>query len=302
MAPEPEPEPVIEPPERSFLLFGATGQIGAGVLAAAPRQGWRVLALRHRNTAPQIGDTVWFDGDLTIPPLRFPDSDFSALVHATGLWLLPAHLDDLWHAGVRRLVAFSTSSVIGKRDTQNPRERQVVADIAAAEEVVRARCDALGIAWTILRPTLVYGRGRDMNVTAAARLIERFGVFLVAGAAAGQRQPVHADDLAAAALAVLDCRAAHGQTYYLCGGETLAYREMIGRVFDCLGRRRRLVSVPFLGTLAALWGRLGGNPAITADMARRMNRDLAFDDGPARRDFAYSPRGFLGGGRDDLGL
>ncbi len=293
-------EPATTPRARSLLLFGATGQIGSGVLAAAPRQGWRVLALRHRNTAPQVGDTVWFDGDLTIPPLRLPDGDIFALVHATGLWLLPPHLDDLRHAGLRRLVAFSTSSVIGKRDTRNPRERQVVADIAAAENVVRARCDALGIAWTILRPTLVYGQGHDMNVTAAARLIERFGVFPVAGAAAGLRQPVHADDLAAAALAAIDCRAAHGETYYLCGGETLAYREMIGRVFDCLGRRRRLVPVPFLGTLAALWGRLGGNPAITADTARRMSRDLVFDDGPARRDFGYKPRGFLGGGRDDL--
>jgi nucleoside-diphosphate-sugar epimerase len=302
MAPEPEPEPVIEPPARSLLLFGATGQIGAGVLAAAPSQGRRVLALRHRNTAPRADDTVWFDGDLMAPPLRLPDSDTVALVHATGLWLLPAHLDDLRDAGLRRLVAFSTSSVIGKRDTRNPRERQVVADVAAAEEAVRARCEALGIAWTILRPTLVYGHGRDMNVTAAARFIDRFGVFPVAGAAAGLRQPVHADDLAAAALAAIDCRAAHGRTYYLCGGETLAFREMIGRIFDCLGRRRRIVPVPFLGTLAALWRQLSGNPAITADMARRMNRDLVFDDGPARRDFGYSPRGFLGGGRDDLGL
>ena len=302
MAREPEPELVTEPPARSLLLFGATGQIGAGVLAAAPRQGWRVLALRHQSTAPQVSNTVWFEGDLTIPPLHLPDSEMVALVHATGLWLLPPHLDDLRHAGLRRLVAFSTSSVIGKRDTQNLRERQVVADIAAAEEAVRARCDALGIAWTILRPTLVYGRGRDMNVTAAARLIDRLGVFPITGAAAGLRQPVHADDLAAAALAAIDCRAAHGQTYYLCGGETLAYREMIGRIFDCLGRRRRLVPVPFLGTLAALWGQLSGNPAITADMAWRMNRDLAFDDGPARLDFGYSPRGFLGGGRDDLGL
>ena len=174
------PEPAIEPPARSLLLFGATGQIGAGVLAAAPRQGWRVWALRHRNTAPPVADTVWFDGDLAIPPLHLPDNDLSALVHATGLWLLPPHLDDLCRAGLRRLVAFSTSSVIGKRDTQNPRERQLVADIAAAEEAVRARCDALGIAWTILRPTLVYGRGRDKNVTAAARLIDRFGVFPVA--------------------------------------------------------------------------------------------------------------------------
>jgi uncharacterized protein YbjT (DUF2867 family) len=57
--------------------------------------------------------------------------------------------------------------------------------------------------------------------------------------ATGRRQPVHVDDLAAAAFAVLGTAAAHGQTYALPGGETLPYREMVQRVLPCLNRRRR---------------------------------------------------------------
>ncbi|MDP6353127.1 MAG: NAD(P)H-binding protein [Alphaproteobacteria bacterium] len=290
---------------RSVLVIGATGQIGIGVLREARRLGWRVAALRHRRPgAEEAGDAgvEWIDGDLALPGLDLGRLRAECVIFATGLWLLPAHLEALHGVGVRRLIAFSTSSVKGKRDSRSRFERDQTAAIAAAEAAVTTGCDRLGMAWTLLRPALIYGRGLDQNITVAARLIDRLGWYPISGPAQGLRQPVHADDLAAAALAAIDCAAARGRIYHLGGGETLTYRDMIGRLFDCLGRRRRLVPVPGLGVLAAAWGLLSGNPVLTADTVRRMNRDLAFDDGAAARDFAYAPRPFLAAGRADLGI
>ena len=82
----------------------------------------------------------------------------------------------------------------------------------------------------------------------------------------------------------------------------MRYREMIARIFDALDRPRRLIQVPFLGPVAGLWGRITGNPRLSADVVRRMNRDLDFDRGAAARDFGYAPRPFLSGGRADLGI
>ena len=67
---------------------------------------------------------------------------------------------------------------------------------------------------------------------------------------------------------------------------------MTVRIFEALGRRPRLLSLPEplwrLGlALASPW-----LPGATAAMGGRMSEDLTFDAAPARRDFGYAPRPF----------
>lgn len=88
--------------------------------------------------------------------------------------------------------------------------------------------------WVILRPTLIYGRGRDRNITVIARFIRRFGFFPVLGRATGLRQPVHAEDVALACHRALEAPAATNRAYNISGGETVTYREMVRRVFLAL--------------------------------------------------------------------
>ncbi len=106
----------------------------------------------------------------------------------------------------------------------------------AAEDELPARCEALGIAWTLFRPTLVYGCGRDGNITFIASCIRRFGFFPLAGGGRGLRQPVHAADLAQACADALDNPRTHAKAYNLSGGSTVTYRQMAEAVFRQLGR------------------------------------------------------------------
>jgi nucleoside-diphosphate-sugar epimerase len=105
------------------------------------------------------------------------------------------------------------------------------------------------------------------------------------------RQPVHADDLAAAALAALELEAAAGRSFNL-GGDTLTYRGMIERIFEVLGERPRFLTLPLLARLP------GGIGAVAA----RMEQDLAFDTGEFWPLAGLAPRRFLSGGRADLGF
>jgi nucleoside-diphosphate-sugar epimerase len=105
------------------------------------------------------------------------------------------------------------------------------------------------------------------------------------------RQPVHADDLAAAALAALELEAAAGRSFNLGGGDTLTYRGMIERTFEALGERPRFLTLSLLARLP------GGIGAVAA----RMEQDLAFDTGEFWRLAGLAPRRFLSGGRADLG-
>jgi hypothetical protein len=79
--------------------------------------------------------------------------------------------------------------------------------------------------------------------------------------------------------------------YSLSGGETLAYREMIGRLFDGMGRPRRTVPIP-VGVWRAMF--FFGKPLFpkaNVAMGIRMTKDMVFDSAPAIRDFGWNPRG-----------
>jgi nucleoside-diphosphate-sugar epimerase len=143
-----------------------------------------------------------------------------------------------------------------------------------------------------LRPTVIYAEGQDRSITRLANLIRKFRVLPVAGSAQGRRQPVHADDLAAGAIAAAVSAAAENRSYDLPGGETLSYRAMCERIFEGMGYRPRIISVP-----PAIW-RLGLSgasvlmPGITTAMGTRMAEDLTFDATDAERDFDWHPRAF----------
>jgi nucleoside-diphosphate-sugar epimerase len=116
----------------------------------------------------------------------------------------------------------------------------------------------------------------------------------MAGDGRGRRQPVHAEDLARACLAVIETLATVGKTYEVPGGETLTYREMVQRIARGLGRQPRLLAVPrpLLAALLAVARRTRRHGHLTPEMAARMDRDLVFDTTRAKRDFGYAPRPF----------
>jgi nucleoside-diphosphate-sugar epimerase len=273
------------------ILTGARGLVGQHLLPLLVERGFAVQAVSREAR----GLPAWVTLDLTREPAAIvPFAPATVLVHAAPLWLLPPWLEVVAEAGVRRLVAFSSTSRFTKEGSGSPRERALARRLAEAEDALGSFCRDHGIRWTILRPTLVYGGGRDRNVSDIARFVKRFGVFPIAGEGRGRRQPVHGSDLAAAVLAVLDQPATFDRAYETPGGEVITYGEMVSRIARGLGRRPRLLHLPLpllRGALSAA-SRLPGLGHLTPEMADRMDEDLVFDLSPARRDFGYDPRPF----------
>lgn len=281
----------IHRPREPILVLGANSLVGRHLLPQLAGIRAVTVALSRRAEAENVDGVRWIQGDLQTPErISWPYAETA--LSLCPIWLLPGALPSLKAAGVRRLVAFSSTSVSGKAGSSDRAERMVAARLADAEEGVGRYCEAEGIAWTILRPTLIYCEGQDGNVTRLAQLAERYRVIPLAGAGQGRRQPVHAEDLAWAALAAAVAPVTAGRAYDLPGGETLTYREMVERIFLGLDRTPRIVCAP-----VALWrlafrlarGRL---PGATEAMGERMTKDLTFDGGPAARDFGWAPRMF----------
>ncbi|MBL8493609.1 MAG: NAD-dependent epimerase/dehydratase family protein [Burkholderiales bacterium] len=270
------------------------------LLPMLARRGDRVIALTR--SLDRVRATPHFDHLQDCAQWRQADvsrdgglpAGADTLIHIAPLALLPPLIPAFAACGGRRLVAFGTTSLYSKSASDDARERALAERVADAESSVARLCAAHGIAWTVLRPTLVYGAGMDRNVTLIAALIRRLRCFPLFGPARGLRQPVHAADLAEACLRALDQPATIGRAYNLAGGETLDYREMVRRIFIALGRTPRFVRVPLPLFRLAMWciARLPRYRDFNPEMARRMNHDLVFDCSDAERDFGFAPRRF----------
>lgn len=272
-------------------LFGATSLVGTSLLSLLADKGRRVVAFSRQ--AGSAGNADWHQiGTQSLP--RPGEEGIAHWICVAPIWVLPLYFDLLLASGAKRVVALSSTSRYTKRDSSDESEQATAHRLADSEAQLQGWAERYGIEWVILRPTLIYGQGRDKNVSEIARFIRRFGFFPVFGQAHGLRQPVHADDVASACVAALECPLAANRAYNISGGETLSYREMVRRVFAALGRPPRIVQVPLgMFALATTWLRIFPRYRHwTAAMAGRMNRDLVFGHEDAARDLDYAPRPF----------
>lgn len=274
---------------KSVLVFGASGAIGRFLLPRLVRAGWSVTAVSRRPQATQPG-IDWRVGDLereAPPPPGFDAIASCGPLDAFARWFEQAAAD-----GRPRVLAFGSQSIESKRDSPDPVERALVARLADAEQRLFAASEARGCACTVLRPTLVYGAGIDRSLTPLARHAMRWRVFPRLPFAHGLRQPVHADDLAAACAQLLAHDATGARVYALGGGERLAFAAMLERVRLSLPVHCLPVPVPLsLAHALAAVARAVGVAATPAAVAR-LREDLVADDAPARAQFGWNPRLF----------
>lgn len=275
---------------KTALVFGASGQIGAPLLERLNDAGWRVYAVSRRPHSDAPG-RHWlrggFDGVRGVP-------DNVDAIFSCG----PLDLFARWHAVAEircpRIVAFGSTSAATKHGSDDDHERELARRLLGAEAALFETSERRGASATMLRPTLVYGAGRDATLTRIAGMAQRWGRFVLPRRSDGLRQPVHVHDLANAAFAACIAPATYGRSYDLPGGETLAYREMVRRVLACLQPAPALHELPMpLFRLVVKAAQARGYARDLTDAAvARMREDMLFNLEPAQRDFGYAPRAF----------
>lgn len=269
-------------------VLGASSFVGRRLLQGLVRQGFEVVAISRTPPDTSGNGVTWY----LSRDKRIPEMD--AVISVAPIWVMQTYFDLFSAKGVKSVVALSSTSRFTKADSPIASERDVAQNLAAAEKTLQQWADSNGVQWTVLRPTLIYGDGKDKNITQIARFCRRFGFFPMMGKGTGLRQPIHCADVAEASLACLDNPRAAGRSYTIAGAEQLTYFKMIERVFDALGRRVMVVPIPSVVCRIALHllRVLPRYRHLTIAMFERMDQDMAFDIEDARQELGFSPKPF----------
>jgi uncharacterized protein YbjT (DUF2867 family) len=267
----------------TVLLFGGSSQIGHFLLPRLLATGEPVLAPSRYPHPPQAGVT-WLPGELPADVPAMPP--VSAIISFGPLPKLAEWLALVVLSDAPRVIAISSMSAETKRDSRVLAERGISQQLRDGEKALAAACARHGCAWTVFRPTLVYGAGLDKSLTPIAHHAARLRLFPLPSAR-GLRQPVHADDIAQAILAALDCPASAGRILPIGGGERLPAGEMFARV------RRSLACSTVPLPLPAWLLRLGQHalPPLRGPLSR-LHADLTADNDELQRLLGITPRPF----------
>jgi uncharacterized protein YbjT (DUF2867 family) len=132
---------------------------------------------------------------------------------------------------------------------------------------------ASGREYVIVRPSFVFGRDGGALPT-FMRQVKLSPIVTVIGPGLQKSQPIWVEDVAAYYAKAIDLPQAANRTFEIGGPDTVTWNELYLRIAHVLGKRRRLVHVPWAvaRTGARLTQRLPGAP-LSVDQVTMLQAD-----------------------------
>jgi uncharacterized protein YbjT (DUF2867 family) len=269
-----------ETERRPALVVGAAGPVGRAVVERLLQAGRRVLAATRRPGALAgfAADHVLVERcDLNDPRgyadlLRTASADGwapSVAVLTPILSRSVALLPILQDAGVQRVVAISSHNV--SVDARSA----VYASLRAAEALV---ADS-GLAWVLIRPTMIYGAPELAGMAGLVRLAARVPVMPAPFPGHALQQPVHYADLARVLAWAAAAPAAAGRAIDVGGPDVVTLHQLYAMASRAAGQSG--VTAPVPRWAMALAARvMGPRFPLSPDQIARLDADKHVRDPP----------------------
>ncbi len=274
-------------------VAGGTGFVGGAIAAELHARGESVIVLSHRpdRARAHLPDDVEIrDADVAdissleralrgvvalVISLAFPNSPMETprrghtfeAVDAAGTERLVAAAAA---AGVRRIVYISGAGAASDSPRSWFRAKW------RAERAVRES----GIAYTVIRPTWVYGP-RDVALNRFLGFAKRLPFVPLTGGGRQLLAPVFVDDVARLAADALRADAARDQVFEVGGPDILSMREVIRVALGVAGLRRPLLPAPVPLLKLAAWPlQFLPHAPLTPDAVDFVNQPATVDTAP----------------------
>jgi NADH dehydrogenase len=270
------------------VVTGAFSYTGKYVTRLLLSRGWQVRTLtNHPGRRDSIGGRVdafrydferpermraAFDGATTLVNtywIRFPHgpATFQSAVQNSRTLIEVAR-----DAGVRRIVHVSIANASHESPLAYYQGKAQVEDIVASS----------GLAYTILRPTVIFG-AEDILINNIAWFVRHFPVFVVPGDGRYGLRPIYVEDMARLMADAADHEGAGGRIVNAIGPQTFAFEELVRRIAAQMDVRVRLAHVPPRLAYAAtrVTGWFLRDVVLTWEEYRGLMDNLLVVDGPA---------------------
>ena len=249
-------------------VTGATGFVGTHLLHRLAHSAWTAVPLVRRPSGlagEEVVGALESAGETTIAPLdamihlaarthvmNETDADPLAAYRATNVAGTEAALRMAQRAGVKHFVFLSSVKAMGEETAPGHPFTETTAPAPEdpygltkleAEQLVRSFCEANSMAWTIVRPPLVYGPGVKANFQALAKLA-RSGIPLPFGSTSNRRSLVYVGNLVDFLVFALDNESAQNALFLLDDGAPFSTGAMLRAMAEAEGRKARLVAFP----------------------------------------------------------
>jgi nucleoside-diphosphate-sugar epimerase len=188
---------------------------------------------------------------------------------------------------VAHFVYVSSASVVYPRRTRYAQSK------LEAERLVQDS----GLAYTIVRPTLVYEQGGGQELMMFLAYLRRFPVVPFIGAGRARKRPVWSEDIVDGLVRLAAAPVSYGKTYNFSGAEAISMRELAQLLLSHHDRPRPFLHLPVWACQALAWllAALMRRPPLTSSAIAGIVHDADLDPSQAMADLGYAPLGVRAG-------
>jgi NADH dehydrogenase len=285
-----------------ILITGGTGVMGSVLVKKLTAAGNRVRVLTLPNDpgaarAKELGADVRFGNIADAASLSGICDGIDTVYHLAAIII--AFDDALYEkintggtaniaaeakkAGVKRFIHVSSASVLYPKPTPYSSSKR------KCEEIVRQS----GMQWTIVRPTLVYDRGKGgQEFDILLDYLRKFPVVPFIGSGKSLKRPVFVDDIIDGLFALCDNPNAAGKIYNFSGAEAISIFDFCRLCLKLMGTPGKpAVKIPVWLCLLLAWGMklVMKRPPLRWPVIAGITQDANLHPAEAQRDLGYNP-------------
>jgi NADH dehydrogenase len=187
-------------------------------------------------------------------------------------------------AGVAHFIHVSSASVLYPKPTPYSISKRLAEDLVRKSKA----------SWTIVRPTLVYGKTGGQEFDMFLSYLKRFPIVPFIGSGRALKRPVFVDDVVDGLVKLACMKTGKNAVYNMSGATSLSILDFSRLCLTLMGKERKpIVHLPvwLCAALAAVLKRTMRDPPLKWSVIAGVTQDADLDPSGAMKDLGYAPRG-----------